>query len=1330
MADAATADSNADASPKPHAPAPASAGNKVCCCNCPLSSAETEVAHHAPGSEKSDSELQQQQVPLLDSQPQPPAQAQLVQSSRGQFALSHHTFHQRQEKQRPESVSPQQQPSHTPGPSTKGSAITDCTSASKYIHQSPSISGTAAICGGELHSDLSKPHDHSLLLSAIDNAAFPDPANHHFAFSPAQLRLLTSTRSIDALCAFGGISGLAAGLRTNTLTGLSMDEIQPEGRVDFSEAVASARDVRLPRVAGVELPEHSVAVDKALYAARQREYGSATAPQNAPLGRAFVGILWRRINDKLHLALFVSAIITLVLAACQTKNHPKKYKQELSEAAATVGALVVLILSRTFSEWEARRRFLQVDDANIERMVKVIRSASLQQIRLSELHVGDVVQLEPGEVIPADGIVISSDGLLIDEYSVRGEPRPVPKHMPPSKYGPPPNNESSHLDPFLISETVVLGGSGTYLVASTHKWWPQQPFGQYPPPETPLQTKLGVFARKLAAFGTMAGSLYLVILFIRYIIRVSSSSATSIHKARVFFDVLVNVSTVLIISIPSSLVFSALATLASTTSRMMTEGNLVKNLESIEIMGDVTCICTGKGGSLTHDDVSLTAGRAGYGKQYDFPEMFARNLGEEAKNLIKSAILLTSSGFETVGSTGCSEFAGSSVEMALLEFARDHLSLGNLLEERASFQVVRSCRFDSSSMLSFVLVHNKENERYRVYAIGAAEAILEHCGRVLDDPAHSLSSSPLTLDIFESLDASIHNYGRRMLSPVAVAYRDFLVSDFPIESLTTSCLLSDLVFVSLVGLQDPLRPDMTPLVRQCHQAGIFVRLVTGENFSLAREVATRCGIFTPGGIIMDGATFRTLSHWQLDLIVPRLQILARATPEDKLLLVAHLRSMGETVATTGSSLKETLSIKTADVGFAFGHCGAASVACQSASILALNQNFYSIVRALSWGRTVGDSVRKFLQFQLTLNITSGVVTVISTLVGTLIFNIPQLLWVNVIGTVIGLVALTTDYPSDDFLRRRPHLRPQALITLTMWKMILCQALYQILSILTIHYIGWAIFEPNDDDEISDLQTLVFNIYVMMQLFNLHNCRRVDNKINVHHQGFFRSPWFLIAQGIIIVGQVIIVTFGDKAFNTNPLDLYQWAWSILFGFLTLPLGVLIRKIPDTLIYCVFQIFIRTYRSMTQPLIALMPTRCRADTHKAGGPPKCRCIQWLLKAGESILTPITYFPCKHIDAAKQPITSTRSGLMAAPLWRARHHLQNRLLEQSKTRGLLNLSELVESSRTSLNPIESGLDIHPETGLNDPVLMKTIGVDGASDPPSQDPEIIKMLSLRSKR
>ncbi|KAL5628165.1 hypothetical protein BROUX41_002913 [Berkeleyomyces rouxiae] len=1279
-------------------------GNAICS-NFPLlpaDSAATASSHDNSynvvfSSEKSDTEPQQQHLPS--------SQEQATQ------AASPHRQQQKQPRPQPQPTPLQHSPdvSEPPAPI---SASPPSVTTEKYSRQSQPL------------AVLDQSHSTVPFLAALEAAGFEHPARYHFAFSPAQLRLLTISDSADVLRALGGINCLAAGLRTDISAGLSLDEIEPQGRIDFAEAVASAVDGRLPRISSLETPRSGAVPYKTLYSARRQVYGSSFPPQTTSLGGAFMRILWRRINDKLNLLLLISAIVTLVLAACQANGNPKKYNQEWAEATTTIVALVVLILSRSFAEWETRRRFLQIDDANVERTVKVIRSASMREIQLCELNVGDIVQLEPGDVIPADGLVATSDCLLVDEYSATGVSEPTPKCSVPSpKYGSHDGSEP-RASPFIKNGTVVLRGSGSYLVTSLQPPSLTEPFGQDQTPETPIQYRLKSLAYKLAGFGIIAGALYFVILVIRYIIRTSNSSAALIQKVRLFFDTIVNVSTVLIVTIPSSLAFSALVTLASTTSRMMTEGNLVKSLSAVENMGDVTCICTGKSGSLTHSDLSVATVRPGYGRDHDFPEMLARKLCDEVKGIFKSAALLTSSAFEATSSAECQELVGSSVEVALLKFARDHLVLGNAAEERANFKIVKVNSFDSSLMMAFAVTRSNEEDKYRVYVTGAAETVLAHCDRIVEDPSSSLAATALTLDIFESLDASIHSYGRKMLSPVAVAYRDFSISHKPIGQMTSSEILSDLVFVSLLGLQDTVRPDMAPLVHDCHQAGIFVRLVTGENMSLAREIANNCGIFTPGGIVMDGATFRTLSHWQLDLVVPRLQILARATPEDKLLLIMHLRSMGETVATTGSSLNDTLSLKVADVGFAMGQ-SATPVASQSASILMLNQSLYSIVRAMSWGRTVGDSVRKFLQFQLTLNITAGTVTVISTFVGTLIFNIPQLLWVNLIGTVFGLVALTTDYPSRDFLQRRPHLKPQPLITLTMWKTILCQALYQVLSILTIHYVGWAIFEPDDDDEISDLQTLVFNIYVMMQLFNLHNCRRIDNKVNVHHQGFFKSPWFLISQGIIIVGQVIIVTLGDKAFNTNPLDLYQWAWSILFGFLTLPLGILIRKIPDSLIYCVFQIFFRGYRSLLRSLLSLVPRCWRPRSSHTSASADHHAPQWVSKAGESILMPITY---RHAEASEH-LVETQSGLMTAPLKHARKQLRARFPGGSKPLDTPNLSDMVEFSRLSRHPVERGLDIHPDTGLNDPVLMKTIGVDGASDPPSQDPEIIKMLSLRSK-
>ena len=346
----------------------------------------------------------------------------------------------------------------------------------------------------------------------------------------------------------------------------------------------------------------------------------------------------------------------------------------------------------------------------------------------------------------------------------------------------------------------------------------------------------------------------------------------------------------------------------------------------------------------------------------------ANSLSPEVKDLIRENIALNSTAFESDAAAVNETFVGSSTETALLKFARNHLSMGPLTAERANNEVIDMVPFDSSRKWMATTVKLSDGRR-RLFVKGAAEIILSMASTIIVDPKDGLRSRDLTDADKETISERVHSYALRMLRPIALAYKDLTPSDETPD--LESCLdqeepgdvLDNMTFIGVFGIQDPLRPEAIKAVRQCQEAGVFVRMVTGDNFLTAKAIASECGIYGPGGIAMDGPTFRKLTPAQLDLVIPRLQVLARSSPEDKLKLVKRLKGMGETVAVTGDGTNDALALKEADVGFAMGVQGT-EIAKEAASIILLDDNFDSIVKALSWGRTVNAAVKKFLQVRV------------------------------------------------------------------------------------------------------------------------------------------------------------------------------------------------------------------------------------------------------------------------------------------------------------------------------------------------------------------------------
>jgi Ca2+-transporting ATPase len=451
---------------------------------------------------------------------------------------------------------------------------------------------------------------------------------------------------------------------------------------------------------------------------------------------------------------------------------------------------------------------------------------------------------------------------------------------------------------------------------------------------------------------------------------------------------------------------------------------------------------------------------------------------------------------------------------------------------------------------------------------------------------------------------TIDRYAQRSLRTIGIVYKDFpnwppteaKTLEDDVSAANFDDVFHDMTWVGVVGIQDPLRPEVPAAIRKCHMAGVQVKMVTGDNVATATAIAASCGIKTEDGLVMEGPKFRQLTDEEMDRVIPNLQVLARSSPEDKRILVERLKILGETVAVTGDGTNDGPALRTADVGFSMGLAGT-EVAKEASSIILLDDNFRSIVTAIAWGRAVNDAVAKFLQFQITVNITAVVLTFVSSVYSASnnsVLNAVQLLWVNLIMDTFAALALATDAPTEQILDRKPVSKRDSLFTLTMWKMILGQAIYQLAVTFTLYFAGDKLLnshlhnDPNNPGlRQKELSTVVFNTFVWMQIFNEFNNRRLDNRFNIF-EGMFRNYWFLGINAIMIGGQIMIIYVGGEAFGVTPLNGILWAVCLICAIGCLGWAVILRLIPDRHFGVVFNAVVGSLTVILQPLL----NSCRA------------------------------------------------------------------------------------------------------------------------------------------
>ncbi|KAJ5816032.1 ATPase P-type K/Mg/Cd/Cu/Zn/Na/Ca/Na/H-transporter [Penicillium robsamsonii] len=1071
--------------------------------------------------------------------------------------------------------------------------------------ESDETSQTSSTYGGETYvaptshesrSDLAKNaaindiHDEDALTPDPGHESEFEVEDNKFAFSPGQLNKLLNPKSFAAFYAMGGLRGLEKGLRTDAKSGLSVDETTLDGTVSFDDVVSPASSTSSNNIPKSASPKPSppaaessvVTQGEEVFADRRRIYGDNKLPERKL--KTIWELAWIAYNDKVLILLTVAAAVSLAVGIPQSIHpaNPDEPGVEWVEGLAILVAIIIVVTVGAANDWQKERQFAKLNKKKENRQVKVTRSGRIEEINIHDVLVGDLMLLEPGDMVPVDGILIEGHDLKCDESSATGESDVLRKTPGDEVYRTIEQHEDlKKMDPFIISGAKVSEGVGTFLVTATgmHATFGRTMMSLQEEGETtPLQTKLNKLAEYIAKLGLASGLLLFVVLFIKFLVRLKDIEGGADAKGQAFLQIFIVAVTIVVVAVPEGLPLAVTLALAFATTRMLKDNNLVRYLKACETMGNATTICSDKTGTLTENKMTAVAATLGttsrFGKYSgvssdDQSEItasdFVSALSPSVKDVLLQSIVYNSSAFE--GETdGVKTFVGSKTETALLAFARSYLGMGVLSEARANGKVAQMFPFDSGRKCMAVVVQ-LENGKYRMLVKGAAEILAAKSTRIVRDPTDTLSEAPVTDEHRSALDNVMVNYATRSLRCIALVYRDF--DQWPPRGAPTAetdrnqavfePIFKDMAMLGIFGIQDPVREGVAEAVYTCQRAGVFVRMVTGDNIMTAKAIAQECGIYTPGGIAIEGPKFRKLSTRQMNQIIPRLQVIARSSPEDKKILVSQLKKLGETVAVTGDGTNDAQALKNADVGFAMGITGT-EVAKEASDIILMDDNFSSIVKAMAWGRTVCDAVKKFLQFQITVNITAVILTFVSAVASDSedsVLSAVQLLWVNLIMDTFAALALATDPPTPTVLDRRPESKADPLITLTMWKMIIGQSIYQLVVTFVLNFAGSKIFSWNHEH----LQTVVFNTFVFMQIFNQYNSRRIDNKLNIL-EGIWKNRWFIGIQLIIVGGQILIIFVGGAAFSVKRLNEgSQWAVSLILGAISVPIAVIIRLIPD-------------------------------------------------------------------------------------------------------------------------------------------------------------------------
>ncbi|XP_062348074.1 plasma membrane calcium-transporting ATPase 1 isoform X17 [Cinclus cinclus] len=703
-----------------------------------------------------------------------------------------------------------------------------------------------------------------------------------------------------------------------------------------------------------------------------------------------------------------------------------------------------------------------------------------------------------------------------------------------------------------------------------------------------LQGKLTKLAVQIGKAGLLMSAITVIILVLYFVIdtfwvqkRPWLAECTPIY-IQYFVKFFIIGVTVLVVAVPEGLPLAVTISLAYSVKKMMKDNNLVRHLDACETMGNATAICSDKTGTLTMNRMTVVQAYINEKHYKKIPEPEA--IPEKTMAYLVTGISVncayTSKILPPEKEGGLPRHVGNKTECALLglllDLKRDYQDVRNEIPEEDLYKVYT---FNSVRKSMSTVLKNSDGS-FRIFSKGASEIVLKKCFKILSANGEPKVFRPRDRD--DIVKTVIEPMASEGLRTICLAFRDFPAGEPEPEWDNENDIVTGLTCIAVVGIEDPVRPEVPDAIKKCQRAGITVRMVTGDNINTARAIALKCGILNPGEdfLCLEGKDFNRrirnekgeIEQERIDKIWPKLRVLARSSPTDKHTLVkgiidSTVFDQRQVVAVTGDGTNDGPALKKADVGFAMGIAGT-DVAKEASDIILTDDNFTSIVKAVMWGRNVYDSISKFLQFQLTVN----VVAVIVAFTGACItqdspLKAVQMLWVNLIMDTLASLALATEPPTEALLLRKPYGRNKPLISRTMMKNILGHAFYQLVVVFTLLFAGEKIFDIDSGRNAplhappSEHYTIVFNTFVMMQLFNEINARKIHGERNVF-EGIFNNAIFCsIVLGTFVV-QIIIVQFGGKPFSCSELTIEQWLWSIFLGMGTLLWGQLISTIPTS------------------------------------------------------------------------------------------------------------------------------------------------------------------------
>lgn len=879
--------------------------------------------------------------------------------------------------------------------------------------------------------------------------------------------------------------------------------------------------------------KHYIGLTDAEVLESRKKYGVniLTPPEKEPLWKQFL----EKFTDPLIIILMIAGVLSIGVSFYEYFGLNEGFTVFFEPIGIFVAILLATGLAFYF-ELKADKEFAILNQVNDDELVEVIRNGNATQIPKKDVVVGDIVIINTGAEVPADGELLECVSLNVDESTLTGEPM-CHKSVDEKDFDPDATYPTNH----VLKGTKVMEGHGIFRVTAVgDKTENGKVFVAAQIDDsvkTPLNEQLDGLSDLITKLSY--GFAVLVVVGRLLIYFLGDNSMEWAHITAYVLQTLMIAVTLIVVAVPEGLPMAVTLSLAYSMRRMLKTNNLVRKMHACETMGATTVICTDKTGTLTQNQMSV--------EETQFYGLANQALGkDETSRLIKEGIALNSTASLDLSNPDKPVVLGNPTEGALLLWLRNNGIDYRNLKDNAN--IVEELPFSTERKYMATVVESAQLGGKKIlYVKGAPEIIRSLCKQI--DKNVNIAD----------IDKQLTDYQNRAMRTLGFAYQVLNDSDMAIAD--GKVIAENLTFMGIVAIADPVRKDVPAAVQKCMAAGINVKIVTGDTPGTAKEIGRQIGLWTKkdsDSAIITGAEFEKLSDDELDKKVLELKIIARARPMDKKRLVESLQRNNQVVAVTGDGTNDAPALKAAHVGLSMGD--GTSVAKEASDITIIDNSFSSICRAVMWGRSLYQNIQRFLLFQLTVNVAACFIVLVGAFMGTESpLTVTQMLWVNLIMDTFGAMALASLPPSQSVMKDKPRDRKAFILTKPTMKDILGVGGFFFLLLVVFLYI----FQYTEITQMTDLlhcklgetnglspyvQTLLFSIFVWTHLWYMFNTRSFETG-----KSFFQlkmSKEFFTIVAIIFIGQVVIVEGLYDFFNCTPMKLMDWVIIVVLSSLVL------------------------------------------------------------------------------------------------------------------------------------------------------------------------------------